>query len=117
MREKALVNLRIARALHELGFQDAAATHLYYAAFQAEIHSFEKRGLRPQDLHPRSRKWDHWLVIEHAGLARGWEGDRVLLRDLRSARNEADYRADGILAARVEGLLGPAAEFIREATS
>jgi hypothetical protein len=117
MREKALINLRVARALHELGFHDAAATHLYYAALQAEIHSFEKRGLRPQDLHPRSRRWDHWLLIEHAGLARGREGDRVLLRDLRSARNEADYRADGILGARVDGLLEPAAEFIREAPS
>jgi len=117
MREKALQNLRLARALLELGFYDGAATHLYYAAFQALLFAFERKGLRPQDFHPGAKRWEHWRVIRHAPRARGRGEDALLLDELRKLRNGADYREFMVDAKDLKDLCIRADPLIREVTA
>ncbi|MGH7152098.1 MAG: hypothetical protein ACREIU_15440 [Planctomycetota bacterium] len=116
MREKALQNLRLARALLELGLYDGAATHLYYAAFQAPIFAFERKWLRPQDLHPGAKRWEHWMVIHHAPRARGRPEDAVLLDELRKLRNRAAYQKSRIDLKSLRDLCRMADRLVREAT-
>ncbi|MCI0587413.1 MAG: HEPN domain-containing protein [Planctomycetes bacterium] len=117
MREKALQNLRLARALFELGLYDGATTHLYYAAFQALIFAFDRKGLRPKDFHPGAKRWEHWMVVRHAPRARGLAEDSLLLKKLRRLRNRADYEEGGIESRALRDLLARADPLIREATT
>ena len=117
MREKALQNLRLARALLELGLYDGAATHLYYAAFQALIFAFGRKGLRPHEFRPGAKRWEHWMVIRHAPLARGRPEDALLLRELRWLRNRADYHESSIGLKTLGDLCSMADPLIREATA
>ena len=114
MREKALQNLRLARALLELGLYDGASTHLYYAAFQAVIFAFERKGLRPHDFLPGAKRWEHWMVIRHASRARGHPEDALLLKELRWLRNRADNHESTVDLKRLAVLCRLADPLVRE---
>ena len=92
MREKAKINLRVARDLAESGLFDPAATRMYYALYQAFVFRLADRGLRPQALKSGATWWEHDMVQNNSKAARGRSSDRLLFEKARILRVQADYK-------------------------
>ena len=114
MREKARQNLEAARLLVERGLFDAAASRLYYAAFQAAVWALGRQGLRPDSIRLGARHWDHSMVAESASLVRGRPEDVLLFRQLRRLRTHADYEQGPTDRRDLEGWFDAAGRFISE---
>ena len=114
MKDKARRNLDATRILLAAANVDPAMSRLYYALFQACVHHFECRGMRPSALGPYS-EWKHSTVRNHVYRIRRRHDDVVLLRLAYTLRSQADYAAEPVDGMTVAKLVFRAEDFVREA--
>lgn len=115
MKNKARRSLKAALLLLDSGFADAAASRLYYAAFQAAIYAFVRQGRDPGEFRPGARGWSHRMIRENAALVRGIESDAVFSGKLYRLRLRADYGVRFIERRWIEYLRREVERFVRGA--
>jgi uncharacterized protein (UPF0332 family) len=117
VKAKARENLEAALRLLDLGLLNAAASRLYYGAFQAAIHALDEKRRTPLESRRGARGWSHEKVEEHVAEIRGEREDRALFDDSRSLRETADYGPSSVTRQDLDHLRHDAERFIRQLTS
>ncbi|MCI0586747.1 MAG: HEPN domain-containing protein [Planctomycetes bacterium] len=117
MKAKARENLEAALRLLDRGLLNAAASRLYFAAFQSAIHALQARNRVPADAGSGIPAWSHAGVQERIATIRGSEEDRRTFESLRRLRELADYGARSVWRRELEFLLPDAQRLVRDLTS
>ena len=117
MKSKARENLEAALRLLERGLLNAAASRLYFAAFQAAIHALRARSRAPAERQAGAGGWSHARVEEAIATVRGNEEDRNVFRAARLLREEADYGSGTVWRRELEFLRPEVERLVRDLTS
>lgn len=116
LKDKALENLAAGELLLDRGLPNAAASRYYYAMYQAAVHRLVQRGLVPGKIRSGALEWDHSMVENNATrLDDDWR-DRLLYRQMRGLRGEADYGDGAVRSETLAGFRDAIADFVRRLT-
>lgn len=116
LNDKAHENLQAGEILLARGHVNAAASRLYYAMYQAAVHRLTRLGIRPGNVRSGAVEWDHSMVENNAKQLRGRWSDRLLYRQCRARRVEADYTDIPVREIDVRECRGEIADLVGDLT-
>jgi hypothetical protein len=114
MKDKARANLLASRILLEAELVDPSMSRLYYALFQAGVHTMTVQGRTPGDFTRDARDWTHASICGNAFLLRSDRRDPWLFQEARTLRERADYRVEAVDRRLIERLLPLVEAFLNE---
>lgn len=94
-------------------------SRLYYALFQAGVHSLASKGKSPSQFAATARdgKWTHEILRNNASLCRNRRGDRALFELAFGLRVTADYETVAVDREQFEQLIPRVEEFLQEVSA
>ena len=96
---KAKENLGVGARCMVDGHCNAAASRLYYSAFQAAAWALACAGMSPQSITADAMTWNHTMVRQNLGKILSPSTDRTHLRNylvLKALREKADYAPEDV---------------------
>jgi len=116
LKDNAVRNLQAGEALVALGLVDPAASHYYYAMYQAAVHHLTQRGWTPGRIRSGAVDWDHSMVMNNVAVVRSRRSDRELYREMRDMRQIADYHVDLVKPGDLAARMAAVREFVEDVT-
>lgn len=104
--------------LLDSGKFNAAANRLYYALFQAAVHTLEsKHGKTPDKVTNGATYWRHAMVRDNMELI--CDGDRqkkIFYKAMLALREEADYKPTTVTKSQLDGRRDKVIQLVSELT-